>query len=86
MGKLERILVEMKRNPRDVRFQDLRMICEHFFGKPRRVSGSHLIYAFPWAGDPRINIQNRKGKAKAYQFRQVLRAIEMLEDSNAAGK
>lgn len=34
----------------------------------------------------RINIQNRKGKAKAYQVRQVLRAIEMLEDSNAAEK
>ena len=29
--------------------------------------------------DPRINIQNDKGKAKDYQVKQVLKAIEMLE-------
>lgn len=28
---------------------------------------------------PRVNIQNDKGKAKAYQVRQVLLAIEKLE-------
>jgi hypothetical protein len=30
-------------------------------------------------GDPRVNIQNDRGKAKAYQVKQVLRAIEKLE-------
>ncbi|MFU8773545.1 MAG: toxin HicA, partial [Anaerolineales bacterium] len=34
----------------------------------------------PWRGDPRINIQNDRGMAKPYQVRQVLRAIEFLED------
>ncbi|MEI6371653.1 MAG: hypothetical protein WCO49_18400 [Nostocales cyanobacterium ELA608] len=29
----------------------------------------------PWGGDPRVNIQNDKGKAKRYQVRQVLDAI-----------
>jgi hypothetical protein len=33
----------------------------------------------PWPGDPRVNIQNSKGKAKAYQVKQVLMAIERLE-------
>jgi hypothetical protein len=32
-----------------------------------------------WQGDPRVNIQNQKGKAKAYQVKQVLKAIEKLE-------
>jgi len=32
----------------------------------------------PWQGDPRVNIQNDKGKAKAYQVRQVVAAIERL--------
>jgi hypothetical protein len=32
-----------------------------------------------WQGDPRVNIQNYKGKAKAYQVKQVLKAIERLE-------
>ena len=30
-------------------------------------------------GDPRVNIQNAKGKAKPYQVKQVLQAIERLE-------
>jgi hypothetical protein len=30
-------------------------------------------------GDPRINIQNDNGKAKAYQVKQVLQAIEKIE-------
>jgi len=32
----------------------------------------------PWAGDPRVNIQEDKGFAKAYQVKQVLKAIEKL--------
>ena len=30
---------------------------------------SHLIYKPPWPGDPRMNIQNASGQAKAYQVR-----------------
>jgi hypothetical protein len=37
------------------------------------------ISAIPWFGDPRVNIQNSKGQAKAYQVKQVLKAIERLE-------
>jgi hypothetical protein len=33
----------------------------------------------PWAGDPHVNIQNDKGKAKPYQVRQVLEAIDKKE-------
>jgi hypothetical protein len=40
---------------------------------------SHRVYKTPWQGDPRINIQSHKGKAKAYQVKQVLLAIERLE-------
>lgn len=32
-----------------------------------------------WIGDPRINIQNAMGKAKAYQVEQVLLAVDKLE-------
>ena len=32
----------------------------------------------PWAGDPRINLQEEKGKGKAYQVRQALEAIDKL--------
>ncbi|MGY8714156.1 MAG: toxin HicA, partial [Verrucomicrobiia bacterium] len=41
---------------------------------------SHRVYKTPWIGDPRVNIQNAKGKAKVYQVKQVIRAIERLEE------
>jgi fructose-specific component phosphotransferase system IIB-like protein len=40
----------------------------------------------PWKGDPRVNIQQNKGKAKAYQVRQVLKAIAKLEESDESTK
>lgn len=43
---------------------------------------SHKVYKTPWRGDPRVNIQNDKGKAKVYQVRQVLKAIKRLEIEN----
>ena len=54
-------------------------LCEEYFGSPRQSGGSHAIFKTPWQGDPRINIQNDKGKAKAYQVRQVLLAIDKIE-------
>jgi hypothetical protein len=38
----------------------------------------------PWSGDPRVNIQNDKGVAKAYQVKQVLKAIERLQNEKTA--
>ena len=78
MGSIDDILEGMRRNPQDVRFADLCRVCKAFFGEPRQGGSSHRIYPTPWRGDPRINIQNSKGKAKAYQVRQVLKAIERL--------
>jgi len=72
-------LARIRRNPANVRFSDLRRVCDHYFGRPRQSGGSHWIYGMPWAGDPRINIQNSKGMAKGYQVRQVLAAIDKLE-------
>ena len=79
MGNIEDILTQMRQNSKGVRFNDLCRICDHYFGAPRQKGTSHRIYKTPWKGDPRVNIQNAKGKAKAYQVKQVLRAIERLE-------
>lgn len=69
----------MKRNPKGIRFQDLCKVCDHYFGEARQAGSSHRVYKTPRLGDPRVNIQNDKGKAKAYQVKQVLKAIERLE-------
>ena len=80
MPSLDSILCHMRENPIGIRFVDLCKVCDHYFGKARQRSGSHRIYKTPWIGDPRVNIQNKQGEAKAYQVRLVLRAIEMLEE------
>jgi hypothetical protein len=79
MPTLPDIIEVMRNNPSGVRFADLCKVCDHFFGQARQTSGSHRVYKTPWIGDPRVNVQNDKGKAKAYQVRQVLKAIERIE-------
>lgn len=79
MPSVPDILRQMQQGPASVRFNDLCKVCDHFFGAARQRRSSHRIYRTPWPGDPRVNIQNDRGKAKAYQVRQVLRAIERLD-------
>lgn len=83
MDKRIRELIESFRaNPAGVRFADLCRVCEAHFGTPRQGGTSHRVYRTPWPGDPRVNIQNFKGMAKAYQVRQMLKAIDKLERSD----
>jgi len=80
MPKTQAILDSLRANPKGVRFADLTRVCDRYFGKPRQRDTSHRIYRTPWPGDPRVNIQNANGMAKPYQVRQVIKAIERLED------
>ncbi len=84
MASLAEILEKMRGNPAGVRFADLCKVCDHYFGEARQASGSHRVYKTPWLGDPRVNIQNSRGLAKAYQVKQVLKAIERLEVEDGA--
>ena len=72
----------MKQNSSGVHVSELCKVCEHFFAAARQSGTSHRTYKTPWQGDPRVNIQNSKGKAKPYQVKQVLQAIERLEKQN----
>ena len=67
-------------------FQIYAWSANFFFGKPRQSASSHRIYKTPWQGDPRINIQNHKRKAKVYQVKQALLTIEKLEVSRGLKK
>ena len=80
MPQVEEILIAMQNNPKGIRFSDLCKVCDHFFGEARQHGSSHRIYKTPWPGDPRVNIQEEKRMAKAYQVKQVLRAIEKLKN------
>ena len=79
MPSVNKIVEAMRANPQGIAFNDLKAVCEHYFGSARQSGGSHNVYKTPWPGDPRVNIQNDRGKAKAYQVRQVLKAIDKKE-------
>lgn len=79
MARLGDVLEEMRQNPAGVRFADAVKVCEQFFGPARQSGSSHMVFKTPWPGDPRVNIQKGSGgRAKVYQIRQILAAIEKL--------
>ena len=76
---LESLLAEMRANPKGVRFVDACRVATHYFGEPRQNGTSHKVWRMPWPGDPRINMQaGEGGKAKPYQVRQAVAAIDAL--------
>jgi hypothetical protein len=79
MSDIKAVVEHMKNASANVRYIDLCKVCDFYFGKARQESGSHRVYKTPWPGDPRVNVQSEKGKGKAYQVRQVLKAIEKME-------
>ena len=82
MATIESILQKMKQNPKNISFNNLCKVCDFYFGNARQSGSSHRVYKTLWQGNPRVNIQNSKGKAKPYQVRQVLQAVERLEVEN----
>lgn len=81
MARIDKALAAMRNAPQNVPYADLHAVCIHFFGKPRQGGSSHAVFRTPWPGDPRVNIQRSSdGEAKAYQVRQVLKAVEKLQE------
>lgn len=80
MSQHEKRLARIRSNPKDVAWADLVAVCNLCFGMARHGRGSHLIYDTPWMDHPLLVLQPRKGKAKPYQVRQVLRALDVMED------
>lgn len=79
MAKIDKTMAAMRNAPQNTSYNDLLAICTHFFGQPRQSGTSHAVFKTPWPGDPRVNIQRSKGgEAKPYQVRQVLKAIDKL--------
>ena len=66
MAQIKKLLAQIENNPQNVRFNDLVKVCDYYVGEPRQKGTSHHVYRTPWEGDPRVNIQNKKGKAKPY--------------------
>ena len=75
MNKNE-IYEELKRNPKNVRFEILCKAAELVGFRFRGGKGSHRIYVKDGIREM-LNFQNVKGKAKPYQVKQFLKIIEI---------
>lgn len=81
MGSLRSIEERARNSPASVSYRDELKLCKHYFGDPRSGSGSHTaIFKMPWEGDPGINLQNKNGKAKPYQVKQAIAAIDRIKE------
>ena len=73
---------ELKKNPKNVRFERLCKAAELFGFRFRGGKGSHRVYVKDGVQEI-LNFQNVKGMAKPYQVRQFLKVAErykLLED------
>ena len=67
---------KIRRNPKNIKFQDLVGCLEDNGFSLDRVSGSHHVFVNPDIESP-INIQKKKdGTAKAYQVKQAIKIID----------
>lgn len=84
MDKCEKLLLKAKRSPANLGFEEVCRLAECYgFVFKRQEGTSHRIYGHPSLHPAQggfMNFQEDKGKAKAYQVRQLLKAIEVLED------
>ena len=69
------MIEELKRNPKNVRFDKLCAVAEAFGFHFRGGKGSHRIYVREGIREI-LNFQNVEGKAKPYQVRQFIKVVE----------
>jgi hypothetical protein len=79
VASVDKIVSGMRDNPRTSATRISTESVNITFGPPRTTSGSHAVLQDSLARHPRVTIQNDKGKAKPYQVRQVLAAIDKKE-------
>jgi hypothetical protein len=81
MSDCARLLTRARNSPGNLRFDEVCQLAEcHGFVFARQKGTSHRIFKHPKLRDV-MNFQSDRGKAKAYQVRQLLDAITELESS-----
>lgn len=76
MTKADKLNQKIRRNPNNIKFQELVSWLENNGFTFDRVNGSHHIFVHPIIETP-VNIQKKKdGTAKTYQVKQVIKIID----------
>lgn len=81
MARCAKLLDKAANSPKNLKFEDLCALAECYGWVFQRQCGSHHIYMHPGLGSrpgSMMNFQQRDGKAKPTQVKQLLDAIEGL--------
>lgn len=81
MGNHEKLYLKIKRNPRDVRFEDIDKLLTKIGGfQKRNTSGSHFIYSHPDLKniDDYVNIPFKKPTIKPIYIKKALEKFEAV--------
>ena len=83
--KKRKLLLKLLSGSKNIRFSEAVAIAEAFGFRLDRVNGSHHIFVHPKIPEL-LNLQDLQGKAKPYQFKQLLQLAEIhnlqLEDES----
>jgi len=74
--KQKKLLKKVLAGSKNIKFSEAVRIAEAFGFRLDRINGSHHIFVHPEVSEL-VNLQDVKGKAKAYQVRQLLKIIEI---------
>ena len=77
MGKFEKLKAKLLAGEAMNNFSisDLDTLLQGLGFEHKRSNGSHHFYAHPSINEP-VNIQDKAGKAKPYQLRQIRKIVE----------
>jgi hypothetical protein len=81
MAKCDKLLLKARNSPGNLRFEELCSLAACFGWEKAGGRGSHCVYIKPSLGNgagSMMNFQSVNGKAKPYQVRQLLNAIDEL--------
>jgi predicted RNA binding protein YcfA (HicA-like mRNA interferase family) len=70
-----KLLFEALSSPNNLPFKEMVVLVEAFGFRLSRINGSHHLFTHPEISEL-INLQEKNGKAKAYQVRQFLQLVE----------
>jgi len=83
MTKCERLRLKAEKSPHNLKFEEICKLATCYGWIFQRQEGtSHAVYLHPSLGNvvgSLMNFQSKDGKAKWYQVKQLLDAIELLK-------
>lgn len=81
MKSRAKLLAAIRNNPRDVRFADACKVAGWLGFVGKGGSGDHHVFQRPGEISA-LNFQNRKGRIKPYQARQLIEMMDKYEDED----